>query len=41
MTKLSGVVAHTPGELYRGEINPENYGYVNQFGLSRKVMLLF
>ena len=38
MTKLSGIVARTPGEIYyMVDANPENYGYVNQFGLSRKV----
>lgn len=37
MTKLFATVARTPGEFYIGEKNPEEYGYVNQRGLSRKV----
>lgn len=38
ITKLHSVVARTPGESYwQGNVNPDEYGYVNQHGLSRKV----
>jgi len=36
MTKLAGIVGRTPGEMYRADVNHEEYGYVNQRGLSRK-----
>jgi aryl-alcohol dehydrogenase-like predicted oxidoreductase len=37
MTKLNGLVTRTQGEQYFGTgKNPDDYGYVNQFGLSRK-----
>ncbi|EJC97728.1 Aldo/keto reductase [Fomitiporia mediterranea MF3/22] len=38
LTKLCNVAGCTPGEMYRFNVgnNPDNYGYVNQYGLSRK-----
>ncbi|KAL5499132.1 hypothetical protein ACEPAH_1650 [Sanghuangporus vaninii] len=36
MTKLFGVVGREPNEQFRGNINNESYGYVNQMGLSSK-----
>lgn len=41
MTKLYGVVGKTPKEIYRPDVNPDEYGYVNQYGLSRKVCRSF
>lgn len=45
LTKLFGVVGRSVGDKYhRGDRNPEEYGYINQSGLSRKVptfLLLF
>ena len=40
MTKLFFVAARTPGERYLGNVEPETYGYVNQYGASRKVRIL-
>ena len=37
MTKVCAVVGKTPKEIYRPGANPEEFGYVNQYGLSRKV----
>lgn len=37
LTKVCGVVGRTRREKYYPSPNPEEYGYVNQFGLSRKV----
>ncbi len=34
--QVFGVAARTPGEIYWGK-NPDDYGYINQHGLSRKV----
>ncbi|KAI0260235.1 Aldo/keto reductase [Gloeopeniophorella convolvens] len=36
MTKLHGVVARTYGERYWGANDGDNFGYVNQYGQSRK-----
>ncbi|KZV69423.1 aryl-alcohol dehydrogenase [Peniophora sp. CONT] len=36
MTKVCELVTRTQTEKYRGETNPEDFGYVNQRGLSRK-----
>lgn len=41
MTKLCGVVGRTPKEIYRPDVNPDDFGYVNQYGLSRKVRSSF
>lgn len=40
MTKVWGVVGKTLKEIYRPDVNPEDFGYVNQFGLGRKVCSL-
>ena len=34
--QVSELVTRTQTERYRGETNPEDFGYVNQRGLSRK-----
>ncbi|VDB88475.1 unnamed protein product [Peniophora sp. CBMAI 1063] len=36
MTKVCELVTRTQTERHRGETNPEDFGYVNQRGLSRK-----
>lgn len=38
ITKVFAPVGHTPREsYYQGDVDPDEYGYVNQYGLSRKV----